>query len=33
MEINIGTDKEPKLIKIGKGTSKKERNSLIDLIK
>ena len=33
MEINIGTDKDPKLIKIGKGTSKKERNSLINLIK
>ena len=33
MEINIGTDKDPKLIKIGKGTSKKERNNLINLIK
>ena len=33
MEINIGTDKDPKLIKIGKGTSEKERNSLINLIK
>ena len=33
MEINIGADKYPKLIKIGKGTSKKERNSLILLIK
>ena len=33
MEINIGTDKEPKLIKIGKGTSEKERNNLINLIK
>ena len=33
IEINIGTDKDPKLIKIGKGTSEKERNSLINLIK
>ena len=33
MEINMGTDKDPKLIKIGKGTSEKERNSLIKLIK
>ena len=33
MEINIGTDKDPKLIKIGKGTSEKERNSLMNLIK
>ena len=33
MEINIGTDKDPKLIKIGKGNSEKERNNLINLIK
>ena len=33
MEINIGTDKDPKLIKIVKGTSEKERNNLIKLIK
>ena len=33
MEINIGTDKDPKLIKIGKGTLEKERNNLINLIK
>ena len=33
MEINIGTEKYPKLIKIGKRTLKKERNSLINLIK
>ena len=33
MEINIGTDKDPKLIKIGKVTSEKERNNLINLIK
>ena len=32
MEINIGIDKDPKLIKIGKGTSEKERNK-INLIK
>ena len=33
MEINIGTEKDPKLIKIGKCTSKKERNGLINLFK
>ena len=33
MEINIGTDKDPKLKKIGKCTSKNERNNLINLIK
>ena len=33
MEITIGTDKDPKLVKIGKGTSEKERNKLINLIK
>ena len=33
IEINIGTDKEPRNIKIGKGTSKKERKDLIDLVK
>ena len=33
MEINIGTNKDPKLIKIGKFTSEKERNSLVNLIK
>ena len=33
MEINTGTDKDPKLIKIGKGTLEKERNNLINLIK
>ena len=33
MEINIGTDKDPKLIKIGKATSEKEGNNLINLIK
>ena len=33
VEIYIGTDKDPKLIKIGKDTSKNERNSLINLIK
>ena len=33
MEINIETDKDPKLIKIGKGTLEKERNNLINLIK
>ena len=33
MEITIGTDKDPKLIKIGKGNFEKERNALINLIK
>ena len=33
IEINIGSDKNPKLIKIGKGTSEKERNDLINLVK
>ena len=33
IEINISTDKEPRNIKIGKGTSKKERKDLIDLVK
>ena len=33
MEINIGIDKDPQLIKIGKGTSEKERNNLINVIK
>ena len=33
MEINIGIDKDPKLIKIGKGTSEKEMNELINLVK
>ena len=33
IEINIGSYKNPKLIKIGKGTSEKERNALINLVK
>ena len=33
IEVNIGTDQNPKLIKIGKGTSQKERNELINLVK
>ena len=33
IEINIGTETEPKIIKIGKNTSEKERNSLINLVK
>ena len=33
IEINIGTNNEPKMIKIGKDTSEKERNDLINLIK
>ena len=31
IEINIGSYKNPKLIKIGKGTYEKERNDLINL--
>ena len=33
MEINIGTNKDPMLIKNGKGTKEKERNNLINLSK
>ena len=33
IEVNIGTDQNPKIIKIGKGTSQKERNELINLVK
>ena len=33
IEINIGTDEEPRNIKIGKGTSDKERKDLIELVK
>ena len=33
IEINIGTEEEPRKIKIGKGTSEKERNNLIELVK
>ena len=31
MEINIGTDKDPKLIKIGKGTSEKRKEQFDQL--
>ena len=33
IEINIRMETEPKIIKIGKGTSEKERNNLINLVK
>ena len=33
MEVNIGTDAEPKMIKIGKNTSESERNEIINLLK
>ena len=33
IEINIGTETKPRIIKIGKGTSEKERNNLINLVK
>jgi hypothetical protein len=32
IEVNIGTEEVPRLIKIGKGTSKKERKELISLV-
>jgi hypothetical protein len=32
IEINIGTTEDPKMIKIGKGTSEKERKELINLV-
>ena len=33
IEVNIGNDKDPKLIKIGKGTNEKERKDLINLVR
>ena len=33
IEINIGIEEEPRKIKIGKGTSEKERKNLIELVK
>ena len=33
IEINIGTEEEPRKIKVGKGTSEKERKNLIELVK
>jgi hypothetical protein len=33
IEVNIGTDQDPRMIKIGKGTSEKERKDLINLVK
>ena len=33
IEINIGTKEEPRKIKIGKGTSEKERKNLVELVK
>ena len=33
IEINIGTEEEPRKIKIGKGTSEKERKNLVELVK
>jgi hypothetical protein len=32
IEVNIGTEEVPRLIKIGKGTSEKERKELISLV-
>jgi hypothetical protein len=33
IEINIGTEEVPRMIKIGKGTTKKERKELISLVR
>ena len=33
IEVNIGSENEPKMIKIGKWTLKKEKNELINLVK
>lgn len=33
VEINIGTEKEPKMIKIGKGINEKERLEIVKLVK
>ena len=33
IEVNIGNDKDPKLIKIGKGMNEKERKYLINLVR
>ena len=33
IEINIGSEEDPKFIKIGKGTSEKERQEIIKLVK
>ena len=33
IEINIGIEEEPRKIKIGKGTSEKERKNLVELVK
>ena len=33
IEINIGTNNEPKMIKVGKSTSKKERTDLVNIVK
>ena len=33
IEVNIGSENEPKMIKIGKGTLEKERDDLINLVK
>jgi len=33
IEINIGTETEPRIIKVGKGTYEKEMNNLVNLLK
>jgi hypothetical protein len=32
IELNIGSDQDPRMIKIGKGTSEKERKDLINIV-
>ena len=33
LEFNIGTEIDPRMVKIGKGTREKERNEILDLIR
>jgi hypothetical protein len=33
LEFNIGTEMDPRMVKIGKGTTEKERNEILDLIR
>jgi hypothetical protein len=33
LEFNIGTEMDPRMVKIGEGTTKEERNKILDLIR
>ena len=33
LEFNIGSEMDPRMVKIGKGTTEKERNKILDLIR